>query len=364
MLNRLARIVLTAAGLLLIAAPTARAADEPITLAVLGFEATGAAAAPDGGSALGQQMNDVLEAMLSGEANLALVDRSGLMRTLDEQAVNLSAVTDPASAVAIGRVVGARLLVTGKAFELGESRMVTAKVIGTETTLTRSLVVRGKLDDPLDTLVLDAADQLVTLLREHAAGLVASPTAADPLPGLIEQLKERDLPVIAIVIPEEHLPGTAARVAVPDPAVETELKLLLIRAGVDVRDLEDNALADWVKQFDTGGNPSWPRTLEGVDLVVVGEAFSEGGGRLGQLRLASARAEINVISRQNGRIVLADRVTTRGVDLAEQIAGKTALQKAGRVMGVSVLRYLVEHTDAKSDDQTDAAKAAPAAAAE
>ena len=47
------------------------------------------------------------------------------------------------------------------------------------------------------------------------------------------------------------------------------------------------------------------------------EAFSEGAGIMGRLRFASARAEINVMQRRDGRIVRADRVTTRGVDLAK-----------------------------------------------
>ena len=63
---------------------------------------------------------------------------------------------------------------------------------------------------------------------------------------------------------------------------------------------------------------------------------------MGRLRFASARAEVNVIRRRDGRIVLADRATTRGVDLAEQVAGKTALQKAGRRLAASLLRALAD----------------------
>ena len=79
-----------------------------------------------------------------------------------------------------------------------------------------------------------------------------------------------------------------------------------------------------------------------MDWVIVGEAFSQGAGVMGQLQFASARAEINVIQRKDGRIVRADRVTTRGVDLAEQIAGKTALEKAGRQLAQGLLRQMIE----------------------
>ena len=338
-------------------------AAAPLTVAVLGFEAVGAAAPgwtvpppgapqaatppPAGGEGLSVLMNDVLQAMVSGQGDLALVDRAELNRTLDEQAVNLSGVTDTQRAVAIGRVVGAQLLVTGKAFELGESRIVTAKVIGSETTLTRSVMVRATLDEPLDAMVFEAAEKMVELLNQHGRELVAGAAPQDPIPALVAALKKRDdLPVMAVVIPEEHIRApvriAVGTLVVPDPAVETELKSILIDAGVDVRDVKDNALADWVNDFESGAGTAWPRSLEGVDWVIVGEAFSQGAGVMGQLQFASARAEINVIQRKDGRIVRADRVTTRGVDLAEQIAGKTALEKAGRQLAQGLLRQMIE----------------------
>ena len=74
-------------------------------------------------------------------------------------------------------------------------------------------------------------------------------------------------------------------------------------------------------------------------MIVVGEAFSEFGGRIGNLVTGVARAEINLIRRSDGRILLADRTTTRAVDLAETIAGKAALEKAGHRLGVAVLDH-------------------------
>lgn len=307
-----------------------------ITVAVLGVET------PSGeGDQIGRLIAEMVEVILSGEDRFELVNRSDLAATLEEQGINLAGVTDTTQATQIGRVVGAKLLVTGKAFELGESRVVTAKVIGSETTRIKAVMARGKLDDPLDALVFEVAQKLGDAIREHGSGLVASEEVHDPIPALIEQLKGKPLPVFAIVIPEEHR-RRLQPIDPPDPAVETELKKLLIDAGVDVRDLKDNALADWVTQYEQGENPAWPRTLEGVDVVIVGEAFSESAGTMGSLRLASARAEINCIARENGRIIHADRVTTRGVDLAEEIAGKTALEKAGRVLAERLLAKLAK----------------------
>lgn len=309
-------------------------AGQPLTLAVLGFEAPGDT---DGGTA--SMINDTIEVLLSAEGRFQIVDRSSIEKTLQEQAVNLSGVTDTNEAINIGRVTGAKILVTGKAFELGESRIVTAKLIGSETTKVKAVMAQGELDVPLDKLVFEAAQKLVAELNRSGHNLVASPMPPDPIPGLIAQLKGVKLPVTAIVIPEEHRRATQP-IAPPDPAVETELKKLLIQAGGEVRDVKDNALADWVRQYEEGENPAWPRTLEGVEVVIIGEAFSESAGRMGQLQLASARAEINLITRKQGRVIHADRSTTRAVDLAEEVAGKTALEKAGRVLGERVLRLM------------------------
>lgn len=315
-------------------------ANEPLTVAVLGFSA------PDSEhNHVGQMINDTVEVLLSGEDGFVLVNRSEMAATLSEQGMNLAGVVDASQATQVGHVVGAQLLVTGKAFELGESRIITAKLIGTETTRVKAVMAKGELDQPIDALVFEVAEQLAAVMRESGSELVASSQPIDPLPALIEQLAGRELPTFAIVIPEEHRQvRVAAPGPVPDPAVETELKIILLQAGVKVQDVQDNALADWVNRFEQGDNTTWPRTLEGVDMVIIGEAFSESGGTLGQLRLASARAEINVIARQDGQIIFADRATTRGVDLAEEIAGKTALEKAGRIFAINLLAYLEANT--------------------
>ena len=66
-----------------------------------------------------------------------------------------------------------------------------------------------------------------------------------------------------------------------------------------------------------------------VDMLIAGEAFSEFAARIGNIVSCSARTEINMVSRKDGKVVLTDRVTTRAADLSEKIAGKKALQGGG-----------------------------------
>ena len=77
---------------------------------------------------LGKQIGEVLTVMLSGESGFRLVDRAVLAQTLQEQELNLSGVVDTSQAIKIGKLIGARILVVGKAFTLGKQLMITAGI--------------------------------------------------------------------------------------------------------------------------------------------------------------------------------------------------------------------------------------------
>jgi hypothetical protein len=311
--------------------PDPKAKTTSIPVAILDFEAT----AP-GNPELGKQIAETMVAMLTGEGGFTLVDRTAMGKTLQEHELNLTGLVDSNQAVKISKLVGARIIVTGKAFVLGEQLMITAKIIGTETSLVEGVLVKGKRTADVGELVMQLGEKLTERLREKGPKLVVGETELDPVPALKEKLAKLKLPKMAVIVKEQHI--THAQQPI-DPAVETEIKSLLRSCGVELQDIKGNELAEWAKK---GGTDPWPQSLEGVDLVVVGEAFSELGARLGNLQCCAARAEINLISRKDGKIAVADRTITRAVDLAENIAGKKALEKAGRVLGIAVLEYLAK----------------------
>lgn len=305
-----------------------------ITVAILDFSAN-----TPGSPELGGQIAEALTAILSGQPGFQLVDRSTLARTLQEHELNLSGVVDTERAVQIGKVVGARILVTGKAFPLGKQLFLTGKIIGTETSLVEGLLVKEDASKDVGDLIVQFAEKLGERLLESGPKLVASDeTELDPLPALKKRLDGRKLPTVAVIVTEEHMRQQMA-VRPVDPAVETEIKLLLRQCGFAIKDVPQNELAEWARTMRKEDISSWPRDLADVDFVITGEAFSEFGARIGNLVSCSARAEINMIARKDGKIVLADRETTRTVDLSENIAGKKALQKAGRMIAVRVLEY-------------------------
>jgi hypothetical protein len=314
------------------AAPTP--ASQPhavLTVAVLDF-ASSTPGEPD----LGKQIGEALTVMLSGEPGFRLVDRATLTRALQELELNLSGVVETDQAVKVGKLIGARLLVVGKAFVMGRQTFITAKLIGTETSLVDGVLVKKEGDADVGQLVMELTGKVAQRLREVGPKLVAEEDAGrDPLPALKAKLADAKKPVVAVIIPERHMGAVPLRV--PDPAVETEIKLLLRECGFTVKDVPQNELASFARTLGKDSPEGWPRSLAGVDVVIVGEGYSEFAARIGNLVSCAARAEINVIERTGGNIALADRTTERAIDLSENIAAKKALEKAGRVLGLRVL---------------------------
>lgn len=304
-----------------------KARENSLTVAILDFE-TSAPGSPD----LGKQIGEALTAVLTGEDGITLVDRSSLARTLQENELNLTGLVNADQATRIGKLVGARILVTGKVFPLDKQLFFTAKLIGTETSLVEGVLVKGDKDANLGDLMMKLADKVAQRLRSRGSKLVAQDDALqDPLPGLKKSLAGRKLPKVSIEIDERHL-GLAANTRT-DPAAQTEISMILKEAGFIVIEGSDKALAD-----------------ADVKYEVRGEAFSEFAARIATLVNCTARVEIKVVDRKTGEVIYVDRQTTRAIDLAENVAGKTALEKAGHLLGIRVLRDF-DHTLSKAKSE-------------
>ena len=319
------------------AAEAAKASTAPtaVSVAILDYEASA-----EGNPDLGSQIADILTARLSIEESLALVERAKLARILEEQKLKLVGLVDQEDAARVGKLTGARLLVMGKSFVMDKQLMIITKIVGVETGRVVGGLRKVELSKPLSDATVLLAEDIAKLIKENAAKLLPEESRlVDPIAEFNKKLGDHPRPAVAVVIPEEHI---RRREVVVDPAVETEVKKVLNACGFKVVDTGSNALADWAKALMKGKDKPWPPALEKADYVIVGEAFSEFALRTGDLVTCVARAEINVIDRKTGKIVLADRHTDRAVDLAEHLAGKTALQIAGRKLSLAVLEHFAE----------------------
>ena len=149
-------------------------------------------------------------------------------------------------------------------------------------------------------------------------------------------------PKIAVYVPEQHL-----NYNVGGAGGETAIVKTLLNAGFN-----------FVTEVDTGLNYQSPMSMNvaqmkaaaekfGVDIMIVGESFSEGVGDMGNylpgnqrtnMQACRARVEAKMFIVRTGQVISADGKYGSAYDNSEAIAAKKALAKAGEEMG----NYFVE----------------------
>lgn len=293
----LARLNIILAALLVLLTGATASAEQVLTVAVFDFESKDEAVRD-----LGPKVATLLNATLSAEPNLILVERAELEKVLGEQELGLSGTVSADTAAKVGNLTGAKVLVTGRVFKVDKETMVVAKVISTETSRVYGEMVKGAAAVSISDLSGDLAKKIAATVAAKGETLVAKVvTREERIAKIKKALKSDKLPSVAVKIPEQHF-GTP----VIDPAAQTELGLILQECGFKLVDEESNAKAD---------------------LEINGEAFSAFGLRKGNLISCKARVEVKV-HKANGELVTVERQTSVAVDIAEQTAAKTALQNA------------------------------------
>lgn len=265
---------------------------------------------------VGAKVADLLFAELAASDSLWLVDREDLQKTLAEQELSASGMVNPAEAVKIGSLTGAKIFVGGSVFEVDKTTHIVAKIIGTETSRTFGLSVKCDNVTKLAAQVAVLAKDIEKTIAEKSSLLVAAEVKQTDLAASIRQrIGNAKLPAASISIAEQHI-GTATI----DPAAETEFMLLYKEAGGVVFEKDD----------------------KDSSVVVSGEAFSEFAVRRGNFVSVKARVEIKAVDKKSGEVLATDRETVIEVDLAEHIAGKKALQNASAKIAARMIPKLAK----------------------
>jgi hypothetical protein len=306
------RFTLVCAALLALTL-SAHAADV-LTVAVFDFESKDEAVRD-----LGPKVASLINAQLSADPHVITVERAELEKTLGEQEIGLSGTIDPETAAKVGHLTGAKVLVTGRVFNVGRETMIVAKVIGTETSRVYGDVVRGTTGSTsVADMSADMAARIAKIVTEKANTLVAKVEKPEDLIARLQpQVQGKKLPIVSVVIAERHI-----GLPTIDPAAETEVGFILQKLGFTVADKKD--------------------PLAKADIEITGEAFSEFGMRKGNLVSCKGRVEMKAIDKATGNVLFIDRQTSVAVDLSEHLAGKTALQDAAAKLTERLLPKLVK----------------------
>ncbi len=287
-----------------------RAAEQPVlTVAVFDFESKDEAVRD-----LGPKVATILNATLSAEPGLIMVERAELEKVLGEQELGLSGTVSADTAAKVGNLTGAKVLVTGRVFKVDKETMIVAKVIGTETSRVYGEMVKGASAASITDLSAELAKKIAVTVTQKGETLVAKiETREQRIAKIKKSLISDKLPSVAVKIAERHFGGP-----VIDPAAETELGLILQECGFKLVD---------------------DKSSDKPDIEISGEAFSAFGLRKGNLISCKARVEVKA-RKANGDIIAVDRQTSVAVDVAEQTAAKTALQNAAAEVAERLLQRL------------------------
>jgi TolB-like protein len=267
---------------------------------------------------MGERVSAIVFANLAASPGISLVEREELQTLHDEAVLSLSGMVSSQQAIAIGQLTGAKIIVTGTVFEIEDTLMLVAKIIGTETSRVLSATAKGKVNGSILSLTEELSEKIAATIAANGGSLLAEPVSKkDRLSALKKQLQAYSKPSLTINISERHVNRPTT-----DPAAQTEMILYGIESGFPVID-----------------NPG--SQTRHADIVISGEGFTELATRRGDIVGVKARLEVKAVDQATNRILAVDRQTVIELDTSELIAGKKALESASALIAERLLPKIV-----------------------
>lgn len=295
--------------------PPATPADQTqlLATAVLNFQSS-----DESMDKQGAEIATLLEADLSTSQHTLMVEREELDKILSEQELGASGLVSADTAAKIGSLTGAQVLVTGRLFAVGNQYMIVAKIISTETSrvygVTTTLTDLGALPQATQEL----SGKIDGVLVSHREVLLAQEESSDQrLQRLRGILGQRPLASVMVAITERDYSQPSI-----DPAAQTEITMELQQLGFQIIEPDQNH--------------------KKADILITGEAYSELGGRHGNLVSGRGRIELKATHTSTNELILMDHETQIAVDFGDRTAGKEALEKAAKKLVERLLPKLTK----------------------
>ena len=190
------------------------------TVAVLPFEVR---ARSGGQAADGRSIAELVGIALLETGSAELVERAELDKALDELQLSAVGLVEKESQLKLGKLVGARIIITGSMFRSGEKQYLVAKIIGTETSRVMGCSVSGTGE--FAEMTGEIAPKIAAILEKQSEKLLPGPQSVNSVAKQLADTVAGRQRKVFVRVKEE------IQVAVPDPAAETALKALLLELG-------------------------------------------------------------------------------------------------------------------------------------
>lgn len=142
---------------------------------------------------LSRGIADMLTTGLSQSPDVDLVERDDLKKVLDEHKLSLAGIAGAQNAMALGKILNARVLVTGSYILQGETLRVDAKVIDTETARVQSVQSTGRLADLFASVEDLSRRILFRIILKEGGPVVIQTNVLDAVRYYYEGLEELEL---------------------------------------------------------------------------------------------------------------------------------------------------------------------------
>ena len=291
---------------------------------------------------LSRNIRNLIEAVLNRNPILETIERKDIDKTFEELALSKSGLVSEISQIQTGAMVGAEFLITGDAFIMDNKLYITAKIINTATTRSKTLMAEGDISSALGATIGKLTDEMNAWFTNEAAKFLPAPEGRDlAIKWLTRKSQGMDLPAISVNFKETHMSKL-----IPDPPGYTEVIYILNAMGFTVYEpLNKDELASWAeklgadkKKMNKDGLP------DEVEIIIIGEAVSEVGIRRKDLVTVVARAEMRAIDRKTRKVLAVSRSEkeVREVDVSEMAAAKRATLLAARRNMVDLMPALLD----------------------
>jgi len=278
-----------------------------------------------------ERLELLISSQLSDSGSVTLLERDSLSALVEERSLGKTMSDDDMQVEHGEGLTGAQFLLGGSVLEHSTSIFFFGKIVNVDDGSMKAFTVSGRNYNPLEQIAEKAVSKVDSLIKKAAEKTDGGVEKISRMTLLAEKLKTYDKPTLSVSIEEEHSNRSTVvdrsrnrRGAnqVIDPAAETEFLVFSSESGFPVIDND-------------------PQFKNYVDVLIIGEGFSEVSYRNGSAVGVTARLEVKAVSRTTGRVLAVDRQTSVVVAGSEMIGSKDALAKAAAAIAMRMLPRLV-----------------------